>query len=55
MLLLDMQNNLTKMSVHMEELGVEKFMRVEQSLNDFMRQLDYYKTNKSSFYQRIIQ
>ena len=53
MLLLDMQNSLTKMSGHMEELGVEKFMHVEHSLNEFMRQLDYYKTNKASFYQRL--
>ena len=43
MLLLDIQNNLTKTSIHFEEFGVEPFMKVENSINNFMRQLDWYK------------
>lgn len=43
MLLLDIQNNLTKTSIHFEEFGAESFMKVENSINNFMRQLDWYK------------
>ena len=30
-------------------------MHVEHSINEFMRQLDYYRCNKAAFYQRLYQ
>lgn len=53
MLLLDMQNNLAKISPHLEEAGVEGFMRIENSINTFLRQIDWYKGNKVAFHFKL--
>jgi len=54
MLLLDMQNNLSKMSQHFEQAGLEQFTRIEPSLNNFLRQTDWYRNNKTAFYERLL-
>jgi hypothetical protein len=54
MLLLDVQNVVTKMVGQLEEFGEQSFMGFEHSLNGFMRQLDFFKVNKSAFYHRLL-
>jgi hypothetical protein len=55
MLLLDIQNSLSKTGGQFEELGIEGFMRLEHSVNSFMRQLEWYKDNRAAYYQRLYQ
>lgn len=55
MLLLDIQNVITKVVGQLEDFGEESFLGFEHSLNCFMRQLDFYKGNKALFYQRLYQ
>ena len=55
MLLLDIQNVITKVVGQLEDFGEESFIGFEHSLNGFMRQLDFYKGNKALSYQRLYQ
>lgn len=55
MLLLDMQNTVSKMMNPIEDCGEESFIGFQDSLNQFMRQLDFYKGNKALFYHRVLQ
>ena len=53
MVLLDLQNNIRKMDVHLEEMGVEEVARLENDLNYFLRQIDWYRNNRQVFYFKL--
>lgn len=53
MVLLDLQNNARKMSTHLEELGIEEVAKLENDLNYFLRQIDWYRNNRQVFYFKL--
>ena len=55
MILLDLQNNARKMDSHLGDFGVQDVGRLQNELNYFLRQLDWYRNNRQVFYFKLQQ
>ena len=54
MLVLDIQNSVTKMKTHSEELGVDLLANLDNSVSDFLRNIGKFKANRTAFYSRLM-
>lgn len=53
MILLNLQNHTRKMNGHLTEMGVEEVARLENDLNYFLGQIDWYRNNRQVFYFKV--